>query len=274
MGSYSFSKVAAGARRFTLGLIVASLTAGPGYAQQISRTSDYTATWSGSNFGDASALYAGSNAYGPGSFTNNVFTFTPLSNAANLVFNDGGGVTISSPALQPPTPYASSYPVTFSNSGSDGYWGWTYNTAATTSGPALTLGKLGTLSTLAFDVGGGQGGTFTSPIDFYANVFLPGNWTTEGTSTGDYFGLSANPGFSTSLSYDSMHNVTTISAVDDSFAGGSGGAIYGPGLEFTLVGSAVPEPSTWAMLLFGFGGLGFVGYRRGLQKAATVLAAA
>jgi hypothetical protein len=25
--------------------------------------------------------------------------------------------------------------------------------------------------------------------------------------------------------------------------------------------SAVPEPSTWAMLLFGFAGLGYFGYR-------------
>jgi hypothetical protein len=34
--------------------------------------------------------------------------------------------------------------------------------------------------------------------------------------------------------------------------------------------SAVPEASTWAMMLAGFAGLGFVGYRR--NKAATVKA--
>ena len=27
----------------------------------------------------------------------------------------------------------------------------------------------------------------------------------------------------------------------------------------------VPEPSTWAMMLIGFAGLGFVGYRRALR---------
>jgi PEP-CTERM motif-containing protein len=35
----------------------------------------------------------------------------------------------------------------------------------------------------------------------------------------------------------------------------------------TLVTSAIPEPSTWAMLLLGFAGLGFAGYRR-RQKLA------
>lgn len=163
--------------------------------------------------------------------------------------------------MTPPTPYPATIPVTFSNSGSNGYWGWNYNTAATSSGPALTFGTLGALPTLAFNVGGGQGGSFPNTIDYYVNVFLPGNWTTPGMSPGDYFGLSVNPGFSTSISYSG--GVTTISAVDFSFAGDpSGGTgVYGPNLQFTLVGSGVPEASTWAMLLSGFAGLGFAGYR-------------
>lgn len=33
--------------------------------------------------------------------------------------------------------------------------------------------------------------------------------------------------------------------------------------------SAVPEPSTWAMMLFGFAGLGFVGYRRTKKSVAA-----
>jgi hypothetical protein len=31
---------------------------------------------------------------------------------------------------------------------------------------------------------------------------------------------------------------------------------------FSLTGAVIPEPSTWAMMLLGFAGLGFVGYRR------------
>jgi hypothetical protein len=34
--------------------------------------------------------------------------------------------------------------------------------------------------------------------------------------------------------------------------------------------SPVPEPSTWALILLGFAGLGFAGYRR--NKAAAVAA--
>ena len=36
----------------------------------------------------------------------------------------------------------------------------------------------------------------------------------------------------------------------------------GANQNFTLVvGTAVPEPSTWAMMLLGFAGLGFMGYQ-------------
>ena len=41
--------------------------------------------------------------------------------------------------------------------------------------------------------------------------------------------------------------------------------------EFFLVVAVVPEPSTWAMILLGFAGLGFMAYRR---KAKPALIAA
>ena len=34
--------------------------------------------------------------------------------------------------------------------------------------------------------------------------------------------------------------------------------------------NAVPEPSTWAMLMVGFGGLGFAAFRRGRRVRALV----
>jgi hypothetical protein len=50
-------------------------------------------------------------------------------------------------------------------------------------------------------------------------------------------------------------------------AKGSGGF----GLDFA-VGGAVPEPSTWAIMLLGFAGLGFAGYRRARAGHGTVAA--
>jgi hypothetical protein len=36
------------------------------------------------------------------------------------------------------------------------------------------------------------------------------------------------------------------------------------------VASGVPEPSTWAMILLGFAGLGFAGYRNSTNGRAAV----
>jgi len=47
-------------------------------------------------------------------------------------------------------------------------------------------------------------------------------------------------------------------------ADGSGGF----GFDFAI-GGAVPEPSTWAMMLIGFGGLGYAGYRRAREPRAA-----
>jgi hypothetical protein len=43
-------------------------------------------------------------------------------------------------------------------------------------------------------------------------------------------------------------------------------ALNGNGIENV---SAVPEPSTWAMMLLGFAGLGFAGYRASRKTAVT-----
>jgi PEP-CTERM motif-containing protein len=40
-------------------------------------------------------------------------------------------------------------------------------------------------------------------------------------------------------------------------------------ITITFDNNGVPEPSTWAMMLIGFGGLGFVAYRRQKKTAFT-----
>jgi hypothetical protein len=133
--------------------VAGSLASGAADAQQvISRTSDYTVTWSNSAFADASAVYGGSYAYGPVAFSNYDFSLYLLSNAQSLAYYYGGGVTIS-PSTAPSGPYTSPETILISDNGTDGSWGFSYNTAA---GPGLpvTYGRLGELATLNFDVGG------------------------------------------------------------------------------------------------------------------------
>jgi hypothetical protein len=49
----------------------------------------------------------------------------------------------------------------------------------------------------------------------------------------------------------------------------------GPFIQFDNIGinnvSAVPEPSTWAMMILGFAGIGFMSYRR--KSKPTLMAA-
>jgi len=52
------------------------------------------------------------------------------------------------------------------------------------------------------------------------------------------------------------------------------GISYPGGIAIAASPSAIPEPSTWAMMLLGFAGVGFAGYRRRSPKNGSLLAAA
>ena len=126
---------------------------------------------------------------------------------------------------------------------------------------------------------------------------LPSGWTNTGgvqySSTGGPQGYfifayggymasgSSESGFKVTVnSTKAPFNVEWIAFADGPFRSNySGGGIYwndGYG-DYGLYGgaspvaSAAPEPSTWAMMLLGFGGLGFAGWRR---KDHTSLVAA
>jgi hypothetical protein len=52
---------------------------------------------------------------------------------------------------------------------------------------------------------------------------------------------------------------------NDGLLSGTGFGLGGVRISVTLTGAAIdgiPEPSTWAMLLVGFGGVGFMTWRR------------
>lgn len=109
-------------------------------------------------------------------------------NFTDLVFNDSGGITQTEG-----TPTGDLVPFTVTGDGAAGTFGFDYDTAATAAGGnLLTLGRSGGLATLNFDRTGHIAG-FT-PFAFDTSVTLPGNWTHEGTSSGDYELVSIAPG--------------------------------------------------------------------------------
>jgi hypothetical protein len=83
--------------------------------------------------------------------------------------------------------------------------------------------------------------------------------------------------------FDTTGSFSKISFSEQNFGGGYESDNHtvghyetmGQGTVITLTNSVsgVPEPSTWAMMLLGFGGLGFAGYRRSRKADATPLAA-
>lgn len=78
---------------------------------------------------------------------------------------------------------------------------------------------------------------------------------------------TANPNFSHLRSVDSEQ--TSFFSDDQHFS--AAGQLIEANYDFSLVESDVPEPTTWAMLLVGFAGLGVMAYRR--KSKQGVLAA-
>ncbi len=57
------------------------------------------------------------------------------------------------------------------------------------------------------------------------------------------------------------------------FSVGPGGGLQNTGLALNIATSSVPEPSTWAMMLLGFAGLGFAAFRASRRASAAGLEA-
>ena len=109
----------------------------------------------------------------------------------------------------------------------------------------------------------------------YDNLFWPGN---APATASDFLGAG------TFLDIYGLAFTIGGGTVVDVFSNGIGfgppGAVFGVAVvtsETTLdyvsagVAASTPEPSTWAMMILGFAGLGFAGYRAS-RKAAAVAA--
>jgi PEP-CTERM motif len=183
--------------------------------------------------------------------------------AYDLYFATTGG--ISTAAVVPPAGTPVINPP-FTNDGSGGTLSFGYKTA---TGPDFgaswtQLTKYAGLSALRF-VGGGtnfvdDGGIFTS------TVVIKGDWSAVGV-TGGHVLVGFNPAYSATSNfvYDNISDTTRIGVQTTNFVNGSN-----PSIDFFLLGGAVPEPSSWALLITGFGLTGAAMRRR---RLATALAA-
>jgi hypothetical protein len=112
-----------------------------------------------------------------------------------------------------------------------------------------------------FNLGGGSNSGSQANIYFNPYGASFSNPTNNGTGIGfnggkedlSFNGLPLNSGLNTlTFTYTSLEGI---------HAGFQGLDDEGWGIENVNV-SAVPEPATWAMMIFGFFGLGFMAYRR------------
>jgi probable HAF family extracellular repeat protein len=106
----------------------------------------------------------------------------------------------------------------------------------------------------------------------------PGSYASEATSINDrgqvagYSLVLGGVGSATEWSGGKIIDLGGLSGFTESAAWGINDR--GLAVGYSFVGSVsvpvVPEPSTWAMLLLGFAGLGFAGYRRARAGRVTL----
>jgi hypothetical protein len=109
---------------------------------------------------------------------------------------------------------------------------------------------LGDVTSITFNIEGQNFGTGFSTFSLSAVQFLNGSLRDISFSSaisGNQISLMTTATFSYT---DALDHVTSTGTV-------------------TAVAAAVPEPSTWAMMILGFCGVGFMAYRRKNQLALT-----
>jgi hypothetical protein len=147
--------------------------------------------------------------------------------------------------------------------GGQGNFGW-YPNGSSDGYTALTLTGAGDFGAVQFLAGGG----FGSFPNTFAYELLEGNTV---VATGSFANVSS-PMHWIGFSGGGFNEVRVQSVLNDLFSG-SFSPTANDGLAIDSIGavavtSAVPEPSTWAMLLIGFAGIGFMAYRRKSKPAS------
>lgn len=131
--------------------------------------------------------------------------------------------------------------------------GYVYN-GIVTGGFAPSNGNFPGLYNYAATCTAGNGNT--DPGSLCGDVL---KFTVNGGSVGDPLVIGAPAGHGIALGKD----VAFVADLSISGSCGDFSCTAGTGLVgSTLVSSGVPEPSTWVMMILGFAGLGYAGYRK------------
>jgi len=102
--------------------------------------------------------------------------------------------------------------------------------------------------------------------------------TTNGSSQSFFFDVTgfdkSNMGWTTeTFNFIASGSTETLTFTSLACADVSPPCAFGAALDNVSVSAAVPELSTWGMMLIGFVGVGFVAYRRTKKQAAVIAAA-
>ena len=167
---------------------------------------------------------------------------------------------------------AQTYSSNFSNLGTQGVSGQGYYFFIGDTASQSYVGT-GLSSVIGLDLNlnsGENGNNVSQPLTLTFQV----NGVNIGTTTynpGDAVGRNLSFGFGSIVSGTTNYTLTAL--VSGPVCSGCGALQFGSENPFTLRGlqGAVPEPSTWAMMLMGFGAIGY-GVRRQLKTAAALAA--
>lgn len=145
------------------------------------------------------------------------------------------------------------------------------NTGTGSCGFALCGGDTDGNGWFVYLYGGGVTFTLTTPIDFFGAYFA-------GLQVGDTIDWTDSSGAqSVTIPVDYSSGGMAFAGFTDFGQSITSVTINSPGdiisVDDVLYSSAIPEPTTWAMMLIGFVGLGFAGYRRTKQNQLAVPAA-
>ena len=169
--------------------------------------------------------------------------------------------------------------VTFHANPSSVFWFQLTNSPITFTSPAGVAGSNYSYSGPAFGTYAPSNGNFPGPYNYQvscstsaAGNICGGSLDFKTTSAGP-FTLGAPDGHglfpNDDISFVARLSVNSCASGDTACHTGTGLVGSGPDVTVTVF-TPVPEPSTWAMMLLGFAGVGFMAYRRKREGAFRI----